>query len=1541
MTRLFWTALVALMALLLSDGANAAADPCLSGPCVVAYGGGRIAVDVDGNFNDPDDWAATPVILALIARRGLQSRLVHFDYNNSLGPNLADMASQMRTSALSGAQKFGFSTSRFFDCQSALSSAIASLQAQINASSATDPLFVIAAGPMEVLWRALNGSDASKRQYVTVISHSPWNDNRVAPPDMTHTASDVQALGVKWIEITDQNGRLYTGSDNAPWPHTYTGTDYTPWAWLKDASDDRMRWIYQRMLDEGKPDISDAGMVYFLLKNDPYGTPDKLRQFFGDWVTPVSAPPSNSVTSLSLMNADTNKPIPGYDPLPNNAKLDLASLPTRNLNIRANTDPSTVGSVQFGLDGNSNYTTETQAPYSLAGDSSGNYTAWTPSVGSHSVTATPYSGAGATGSAGDALTLAFTVTDSTPPAVTQTVTSLSLIDADTNKPIAGYDPLTNGAKLDLASLPTRHLNIRANTDPSSVGSVRFGLDSNSGYATDNAAPYALAGDSSGNFSAWTPSIGSHSVKATPYTGSNASGTPGDASTVAFTVTDSTPPSAPQAVTSLSLINADTNKPIPGYDPLPSGTTLDLATLPTQHLNIRANTDPSTVGSVQFALDGNLGTDDSAPYALAGDSSGNYPAWTPPIGRHSLTATPYTGSKASGTAGKAITVAFSVMDSTPPSAAQAVTSLSLINADTNKPISGYDPIRNREKLDLASLPTRHLNIRANTDPSTVGSVQFGLDGNSGYATDGSAPYALGGDSSGNYTAWTPSVGSHSLTATPYSDANGKGTAGTSLTLAFTVSDSGGSSQPQAVTSLTLINADTNKPISGYDPLPSGTTLDLATLPTRHLNIRANTDPSTVGSVEFALDRASGTDNSAPYALAGDSSGNYAAWTPSVGRHSLTATPYTGSKASGTPGDPTTVAFTVTNSTPPSVTEAVTSLSLINADTNKPISGYDPIRNGTTLDLASLPTRHLNIRANTDPATVGSVRFALDRDSGIDNSAPYALAGDSSGNYAAWTPSVGRHSLTATPYTGSKASGTPGDPTTVAFTVTDSTPPSVTEAVTSLSLINADTNKPISGYDPIRNGTTLDLASLPTRHLNIRANTDPATVGSVRFALDRDSGIDNSAPYALAGDSSGNYAAWTPSVGRHSLTATPYTGSKASGTPGDPTTVAFTVTDSTPPSVTEAVTSLSLINADTNKPISGYDPIRNGTTLDLASLPTRHLNIRANTDPATVGSVRFALDRDSGIDDSAPYALAGDSSGNYAAWTPSVGRHSLTATPYTGSKASGTPGDPTTVAFTVTDSTPPSVTEAVTSLSLINADTNKPISGYDPMRNGTTLDLASLPTRHLNIRANTDPATVGSVRFGLDGKSNYATDDAAPYALERRQLRQLHGLDAVPGRPQRDGNALRGKWRQGQRGDLPHPRLHRYQLDTTQRHPDGELVDADQRRHRQAHLRLRSHPERRHARPGEAAFPQPRHSCEHEPLDGRQRPVRPRPQELLHDRGCGALCAGRGQLRRRHGLDALPREPQREGHALLGLESIRHRRCAPERHLHRDGLGWLGR
>ncbi len=130
-----------------------------------------------------------------------------------------------------------------------------------------------------------------------------------------------------------------------------------------------------------------------------------------------------------------------------------------------------------------------------------------------------------------------------------------------------------------------------------------------------------------------------------------------------------PPPAPDpdptptgSVTSLTLVNADADQDI---QTLNSGAMIDLNQVGL-HLSVRANVSGS-VASTVFKLDGaTVRTENSTPYAIAGDDpSGDYNPWTPPVGSHTLTVTPYSSSGGSGTAGTAKTVNFTVVNNVPP------------------------------------------------------------------------------------------------------------------------------------------------------------------------------------------------------------------------------------------------------------------------------------------------------------------------------------------------------------------------------------------------------------------------------------------------------------------------------------------------------------------------------------------------------------------------------------------------------------------------------------------------------------------------------------------------------------------------------------------------------------------------------------------------------------------------------------------------------------------------------------------------------------
>ena len=130
--------------------------------------------------------------------------------------------------------------------------------------------------------------------------------------------------------------------------------------------------------------------------------------------------------------------------------------------------------------------------------------------------------------------------------------------------------------------------------------------------------------------------------------------------------------------------------------------------------------------------------------------------------------------------------------------------------------------------------------------------------------------------------------------------------------------------------------------------------------------------------------------------------------------------------------------------------------------------------------------------------------------------------------------------------------------------ESTPQPAPVSRISFTLINADTNQPIKGFESINDNATIDLAKLPTRNLNVRANA-PAdkdeTLASIAFSLNgRQVRVENIAPFALAGDKNGNFSAWTPKLGQNTIAARAYTGANGTGAGGQQVAIRVNVVDS---------------------------------------------------------------------------------------------------------------------------------------------------------------------------------------------------------------------------------------------------------------------------------------------------------------------------------------------------------------------------------------------
>ena len=239
--------------------------------------------------------------------------------------------------------------------------------------------------------------------------------------------------------------------------------------------------------------------------------------------------------------------------------------------------------------------------------------------------------------------------------------------------------------------------------------------------------------------------------------------------------------------------------------------------------------------------------------------------------------------------------------------------------------------------------------------------------------------------------------------------------------------------------------------------------------------------------------------------------------------------------------------------------VTGFTLIDAHTDHPIPGYDPIVPHDTLNLNELP-EHLNIRVNTT-GKVESIQFTFTNPSRsrIENLAPYSLFGDENGNFNPGRLRKGLHTIKATPYSRNRASGEAGESHTISFTVTQE---GERLEVTSLILVNSDTNEDLF---ELEDQSVLDLAVLP-KNLNVRAEIN-GSAKSVAWSLKTRKKryptfkhIENASPFTLFGDSDSSYNKGSLAVGKHKLIATPFRVPNAQGTNRLPYSVRFTVIDS---------------------------------------------------------------------------------------------------------------------------------------------------------------------------------------------------------------------------------------------------------------------------------------------------------------------------------------------------------------------------------------------
>ncbi len=243
---------------------------------------------------------------------------------------------------------------------------------------------------------------------------------------------------------------------------------------------------------------------------------------FDYWIVALKEPITSPITSLTLMNARTDREI---GELKDGDVINLKEVGSKLLDIRANIDAEKITKVVFDLKGPiTHHQTEKISPYALFGDHHGHFNGRKWLTGEYTLTVTAYIKDKKT----VPLTISFTVTDGF------SISGFTLIDATLDQEIS---TLSDGDVIDLSLLKCDKLSVRGNTQPMHVDKVVFTLQGPIVYFwIERFYPYTLFGDltsrnGSTDYAGLKLVPGNYTLTATPYS----DGVWGASHTIAFVV----------------------------------------------------------------------------------------------------------------------------------------------------------------------------------------------------------------------------------------------------------------------------------------------------------------------------------------------------------------------------------------------------------------------------------------------------------------------------------------------------------------------------------------------------------------------------------------------------------------------------------------------------------------------------------------------------------------------------------------------------------------------------------------------------------------------------------------------------------------------------------------------------------------------------------------------------------------------------------------------------------------------------------------------
>ena len=474
------------------------------------------------------------------------------------------------------------------------------------------------------------------------------------------------------------------------------------------------------------------------------------------------------------------------------------------------------------------------------------------------------------------------------------------------------------------------------------------------------------------------------------------------------------------------------------------------------------------------------------------------------------------------------------------------------------------------------------------------------------------------------------------------------------------------------SLSLVDAENDLIIDDYSNLPSQTVINTTELGISSINFVVESDLDTISKVSFNSDLVSRNEGVAPYAWFGDSAGNFSGIELALGTYNLSVEIYSGNgellasrnyeiTLTDEIVEDVVVEEDVVEEDP--VQADLFTISLVDSLSESIISGFEAISDTITVNLANLSGKSLEFKANlnsenADSTSVKSFKYTSTVVKGVDDSSFGSIDGtalsimvEAYDNLEASGESLSEKLVNVNFINSNPVDDNP---------VVDDTPvesPVLDTEMIILSLIDSEKNELVAGYENLKTSTRLNLEKLLLNKVNFVANVDDCLKDQLKYVefiatdLNRTERI---APYAWFGDNgNGDYYTKDLELVTYNLTV-----NAVSKSDEIIASKVFTInlTDE------DELVSLSLVDADTNELVSGYENLDSDTQLNLGTLSLENLNFIANVDDSLkddLKHVEFIATDLNRTEQIAPYAWFGDNgNGNYYKRKLSPGVYNLT-------------------------------------------------------------------------------------------------------------------------------------------------------------------------------------------------------------------------------------------------------------------------------------------